>query len=305
MPVGVETIKADNLVMQTSYNCVLSGIQETPVYAMVSDQVEKINVKIGSQVNKDDVLIEFPVSNPSASYRQAEAALELSEQTFQRMQNLFSTGGISKQDLDGAETQYKVSKANFEAVQQAVKVKAPISGLVTDINVKMAQKVNPGDLLFTVAQLSELKGRIWLTENEISYVKKGMPVTVEWHDQSYTGKISDIALSMNPNQRAYGVDIVVNNAKNHLKSGVTAKIFINLIDIPNTILVPRNIVQKDANSESYVYIVENDIAVKRIIKTGVQNNLDFEVKSGLNEGDILIVEGFNIVKDKQKVKVLN
>ncbi len=305
VPIKIATIETQNFALQNTYNCLLTGIQETPVYASLSDQIEKINIKIGSQVGKDDVLMEFPITNPAASYKQAEAAYLLSDQTQQRMQSLYNSGGLSKQELDGVETQFKVSKANFESVQRAVKVKAPIAGIVTDVNVKLAQKVNPGELLCTIAQLTQLKGRIWMTEAEIAYAKVGMPLTVEWNGLSYSGKISDIALSMNPSQRAFGVDIVVNNPQRKLKSGINAQVTVSLINKPNSIIIPRHMIQRDEQKNDYVYIVENGLAVKKIVTTGMENNLDMEVLSGINPGDAIITEGFNIVKDQQKVNILD
>ncbi len=47
------------------------------------------------------------------------------EATYARMQNLYAKGGISKQDLEGVETQYKVAEANLDAVMQMLKVRAP------------------------------------------------------------------------------------------------------------------------------------------------------------------------------------
>ncbi|HPM01791.1 MAG TPA: efflux RND transporter periplasmic adaptor subunit [Candidatus Cloacimonadota bacterium] len=304
VPVKVQTVESQEFNKQNTYNCVLSGIHETPVYAMVGDQVEKIHVKIGSHVKKDQIIMEFPVSNPSASYRQAQAAFTLSKQTYDRMKNLYKSGGVAKQDLDGAETQYKVNEANLEAVQQAVKVKAPIDGIITDINVKTAQKVNPGDLLCTVAQLSSLKGRIWLTESEIIYAKTGMPLTLNWNNQTFNGKISDIALSMNPDKKAFGVDIIVNNVKNQLKSGINGEVLINLVKKSSSIMIPRNLIQKDENQKQYVYLADNGKAVKQYVETGLENNLDIEIINGLKSGDILIIEGYNIVEPDQKINVI-
>jgi len=304
VPVKVQTIELQEFSKEMISNCTLNGIQETPVYSMLSDQVAKIHVKIGSYVRKDQIIMEFPISNPSASFKQAEAAYNMSKQTYDRMKNLYQNGGISKQDLDGAETQYKVSHANLDAVQQAVQVRAPIDGIITDINVKQAQKVNPGDLLCTVSQLSQMKGRIWLTESEIPYVKSGMNVNFNWNEETYTGRITDIALSMNPDKKAFGVDLVIANKGNRLKSGINGEVQLNLMNKANAVIIPRNLIQKDENQKQFVYVAVNSKAVKTIIEAGLENNLDVQINKGLKAGDVLIVEGYNIVEPDQKINVI-
>lgn len=304
VPVKLKTIELQTFSKDLSFNTIISGNVETNVYASLSDQIHQLHVKIGDYVKKDQVIMEFPVNNPAASYKQAEAAYLLAKQTFDRMKNLYQSGGISKQDLDGAETQYKVSLANWDAVQQAVKVRAPIDGLVTDVMVRPSQKVNPGDLLCTVAQISQLRARVWLTDTEIAYAKKGGSAVFSWNNKDYQARISDVAMSMNPDQKAFGVDLLIQNQHNELKSGINGIAKLNMIKKAGTIIIPRNVIQKGENNELYVYIADQGKASKRIVETGLTNNLEIEITKGLNHQDALIVEGFNILNENQKIKVI-
>jgi len=305
VPVKTQAIELQNFSKELSFNTSLTGIRETAVNSMVSDQISSIKVKIGSSVKKDQVIMEFPMSNPSVSYRQADAAYKLAKQTYDRMSNLYQNGGVSKQDLDGAETQLKVSQANLDAVTQIVKVRAPIDGIITDINVKANEKVNPGQLLCTIAQLSQLKGRIWLTENELAYIKTGSSLKFIWNNNEYNGRVTDIALSMNADKQAFGADIEISNSGNSLRSGINGTVKLNALNISNTIILPKNLIQKDENKKSYVYVAENGKAVLKYVETGLESNLDVQITSGVNAGDKLIVEGYNMVDNGVKVKEVN
>jgi RND family efflux transporter MFP subunit len=305
VPVKTQAIELQNFSKELSFNTSLTGIRETAVNSMVSDQISSIKVKIGSSVKKDQVIMEFPMSNPSVSYRQADAAYKLAKQTYDRMSNLYQNGGVSKQDLDGAETQLKVSQANLDAVTQIVKVRAPIDGIITDINVKANEKVNPGQLLCTIAQLSQLKGRIWLTENELAYIKTGSSLKFIWNNNEYNGRVTDIALSMNADKQAFGADIEISNSGNSLRSGINGTVKLNALNISNTIILPKNLIQKDENKKSFVYVAENGKAVLKYVETGLESNLDIQITSGVNAGDKLIVEGYNMVDNGVKVKEVN
>lgn len=304
VPVKVQLVEKTEFSNDLQYNCNLTGIQETPVNSMLSDQVEKIFVKIGDYVRKDQVLMSFPTNNPTASYHQAEAGFEMALATYNRMKKLYEGGGISKQDLDGAETQYKVSKANWEAVQQAVRVKAPIDGIVTDVNVFANQKVQPGDLLCTVGQINKMRSRIWVTEKEVMFLKDGDPIMFRWDDHEFNGRITSIALSKNQDKQAFGVDIEVNNNKNILKSGINGDVIIATQKLQNTILVDRKLIQKDDKNQEYVYVVNGDKAELKYIERGLENNLKVQVKSGLQENDQIVIEGFNMLTNNAKVKII-
>ncbi len=304
IPIKTELIKKSEFSNDLMFNATINCLQETSVSSMLSDQVEKIHVKIGDQVKKDQIIIEFPTDNPSASYHQAEAGYQLASQTYQRMKVLYDNGGLSKQELDGVETQYKVSRANWDAVQQAVKVRAPISGIVTDINVYQNEKTKSGDLLCTIGQIATMRTRIWVTENEVTYLKKGMQIEYKWNEEFYKGRITDIALSKNIDKQAFGIDIEILNKNNQLKSGVNGQIIIPTQKISNTLLIDRKYIQTDENNKDYVFVAVGDKAEKKFIERGVQNNLQVQVKSGLSENDLIITEGYNLVDNGSKIMIV-
>jgi membrane fusion protein (multidrug efflux system) len=303
IPVKVQVIKPRPFVVEETYPAVLSGINESSASAMVTDKVDKIHFKVGDSVSKDAVVVTFPTDNPGAQYFQAKVAFEHAESTLRRMQNLYDNGGISLQELENTKTQFNVTKANWEAVSQAVKVRAPISGIITQIDVHESDNVTPGTRLFTVSQLQKLKAKLWVPESQISKMRAGNKATATWGDTVLEGKVSQVDISLNTKQQAFGVMLEFENPKQAVPSGVNADIVIQAGNERQAIIIDRkNIIKQD--QKNIVYVAANGMAQEREIQLGAASGLDIEVLSGLNAGDLLIVEGQHLLKNGDKIRVI-
>ena len=304
VPVKVETVHAQNLNAENSFHAVLTGIKESSASASIADKVEKIHYAVGDVVEKDAVVVSFPTDNPSAQYNQARVGYEHAEATMKRMKNLYDSGGISLQDYENTKTQYEVAKANWEAARQTVKVKAPISGTVTQINVQESDNVHPGDNLFTVSQTNKLKAKIWANETDVAGIQKGDEVVAEWAGNTIKGRVTQVDISLNSRMQAFGVIAEFNNPANIFKSGVNAELTINSKLSDHTIVVERKNILKQAN-ENVVFIASNGLAHKRPVTIGKTTGIVVEVTQGLNDGDLLITEGQMLLKDGDKIQIIN
>ena len=301
VPVKVKTMELEDFTKFLPYNATLTGYRQSHASAMMGGRIEKIHAKVGDQVEKDQILIEFPEDAPGGQYVQAKSALELAEKTYNRMKKLYDLGGISLQDLDQLETQYNVSKANFDAVSQMLKVRAPISGMVTNIRVHETDNVKAETVLVTITQTDKMKAKLWATEEEVCQIKKGMNVTAKWQDKVLSGKVKEVAIAMDIAHNAFGVDVVFDNSQMMCKSGVIGEILIKTYSTEAFVL-PRKVVKED-NEGKYIFKVKSDKAVKSYITTGNENG-SYEIVSGILAGDAVIMEGFSLVSDGKKVKIV-
>ena len=304
VPVRVERIEIKPMVVERTYHAVLTGIQESSANAMVSDRVEKIYFTVGEHINKDDVVLSFPTDNPAAQYYQAKVNVEHAETTLKRMENLYESGGISLHDLDGVRAQYKVAKANWDAVRQSVKVKAPISGILTSIDVRESDNVNPGDVLFTVSQTKKLKAKLWVPESQIIGLTVDTRAAAKWNNLEIPGRVSQVDQSLNSSMQAFGLVVEFDNTENVLISGVNAEITLFMeLDNEAIVIARKNLVKE--NDIYFVYMLENSSARKQAVSIGTQFGTSVEVVKGLHAGDILITEGQTMLDDGKKVKVVS
>ena len=302
VPVRVQEIKLSDFVVELEYQTTVNGIRETRVYAGITDRVESVNARIGQMVAQDEIIIQFPKENAQVNYFQAQAAFHLAELTWERMQPLHEIRGVSQHELDEYETQYRVAQANWLAVQQAVDVRAPFAGMITDIDVRSMQRVSHGDYLFTVSQLNRLHGRIWVSANDINSISQNARVIFRRDGIEKQGRVTSVGMTLNPRQNAFAVDVEIENADFAIRGGVTGAASIIVYQSENAVIVPRNVVLKDADGQDYVYVNENNIAIKRDVKIGNQSELNFEIVEGLSAGDVLIVQGLSLIRHGTRVR---
>jgi RND family efflux transporter MFP subunit len=282
----------------------LTGIKESTAYAAMGDKVEKIVVGVGDYVKKDAVLVTFPMDSPSAGYYQAKVAFENAKTTYQRIDNLYKSGGISLQDRDNAKASFDVSKADWDAVRRMVKVKAPISGYVTKVHVSETDNVDKEMALVTISRTDRMKAAIWVSEEEIFDVKKEMPAVAVWKGNTIEGKVVEVDMAMNAMRKAFRAVVEFDNPDNRLKAGTTVEINITTSIKPDAVVTERKNVLKE-KGEHVVYVVKNGKAEKRNVVLGKQQGLDVEISKGLNPGDVLVVEGQMLLEDGGKVKIVD
>ena len=298
IPVKVQLVEKTEYIQELSFNAVLSGYRQSAASAMIGGRIEKVLVKVGDYVEKDQVLFEFPEDAPAGQLQQAKAAFDLSKSTFERLNNLYRLGGISKQDLDSAETQFKVTKANLDASLQMLKVRAPISGYVTNISVHETDGVHAETVLAMIAQMEKLKARVWATIEEAESLRSGQKAIAIINEKTIYGKVTQVGIAIDMIRNAFAVDLIFDN--NEIKSGLMSEIKIQTYKNPSAFTVDRKNVKEDENGK-YLFVLKNNSAQKTYVTIGHENEL-FEILSGLKTGDKVITEGLNLIYDGAKVK---
>lgn len=303
IPVKVEEVKYQPFTKYLTFFSKLTGIKEATKASIVGGKIERINATVGDYVREKQVIVEFDIYNPGVQYEQAKSAYENLKKNYERVKALLAAGETSQANYDAIETQYLVAKRNYESVRQMLFIEAPFDGILVDM------KVNPGDNvradvpLFTVSQTNKMRSKIWVSEKEISQFKKGMKAVTEYDGQQFIGKVVEISLAMDPARQAFFVEVEFDNPKGIIKSGVTNEIRILTYEKPNAIIIQRSLVNKDENG-NYVFVVQNNKAIKNYITNGNESGLYYEVSGGLQVGDLLVVKGASQLEDGSKVNVI-
>jgi membrane fusion protein (multidrug efflux system) len=304
VPVRTEEVKLTSFEDRRNFNAVLSGIEESSAYAMISDKIEKVHVKVGNSVKKDEVIVSFPTDNPAAQYYQAKVSFENAAASYKRVEDLYATGGISQQELDNAKTSYRVAEANWDAVQQSVLVRAPISGVLTKVNVRESDNVQRDDELFTVSRIDKLKAKIWVSDKDIRSFKKGLPAYATWNGVEISGEVVQVDMSVNQERQAFGVTVELDNPKKIPLTGMVAVVSVDLYTNHRAIVVERKNILKEGE-KTCVFVADGGTARKKPVVLGNSHGLDVEVVEGLAPGDELIVEGQMHLEDGAKIRILS
>jgi len=281
----------------------IEGMQQNKVICKMGDPLAKINIQVGSSVKKDQVVAEYLFTGDNTQYQQAQEQVAVLEKATERMREVFQKGGISQQDMDTQEMQLKVAKMNLEAARRASLILAPEAGVVTELKFQVGQTPGPGGVLATIAKLDKVILKLNVTSQDIGYFKKGAMATVTIAGEQVKGKVSLIPLAADPMTRFFPVEVTFDNKKKKLLPGmyVTAELDareVNGIIIPTEAIVYRNGVNA-------VWTVDNEGKARRkIVKLGVQTKDDIQIAEGLEENEIVIVEGQSRMNDGDKVLVV-
>ena len=276
-----------------AFSGTIEGSQQTKATAKLSDPIAKINVRVGSKVKKDQVLAEFVFTGDNSGYQQAKAALELTEKTLARMKEVQAKGGVSQQSIDQQETQLNVAKMQLEAARRATLVIAPSSGTITEVKFKVGEVPGVGGAMFTIANLDKVILKLNVTSSE----------TIELNGEKLVGEVSLIPLAADPITRFFPVEVTFKNKGQKLLPGMYLTTKIDAREVTGVTVPVEAIVY--SNGVNSVWIVDNEGKAKRkIVQLGVQTKTDIQIKDGLNEGDVVMVEGQNRMNDGDKVLIV-
>ncbi|MDZ4120855.1 MAG: efflux RND transporter periplasmic adaptor subunit, partial [Candidatus Cloacimonadaceae bacterium] len=305
IPVRQEEVKSTTFRQELSYKATLRGMEESSAKAMVSDVVVAVNARIGDRVKSGQTIVQLPQNTPAAQFEQATTAFNTTKQAYERMQRLQAQGAIAQQDLDNMEAQYKVSKANLDASRKMVEVTAPIDGIITNMMVGVSDHVNPGMDLFTVANTSRFKATLWVPETEIKHLRVGTAARAMWNEESITGRVTQIALALDPGTKAFRVEAEFANTNRKFAPGITVDVKLEVFSKANVVVVERQyIVTQSGNNSSFVWVNQDGQAAKRAVTLGLDNQLEFEVVSGLAPGEKLITQGIHQLTENAKLLVI-
>lgn len=304
VPVRFETLMPQQFVREAEFTAVLTGIEESSAYAAVADRIDRINAEVGDYVSKDSVILTFPTDNPSANYYQAKVQYENARANFNRMKEYFETGGLSRQDFDNAEASFRVAEANWDAVRQSVLVRAPISGVLTRLNVRESDNVEKEEELFAVSRTDKLKATVWVPDYQVQSIASGMPASATWQGETLSGTVVQVDRSVNRQRQAFGVTVEFDNSRGDMQSGITAVISIATYVKDSALVTKRKNVLSD-NEGSYVFLDDNNNAVKRYVTLGESYALDIEIADGVSAGDRLVTEGQLHLENGTRLKVID
>ncbi len=271
-----------------------------------------LNAKAGQRVTKGQVLGRIDDGGMSQQVAQYENQYELAKTTFERQKRLWDK-------KIGSEIQYLQAQTNMITAQKMVSqakaqlsktvIKAPFSGTIDEVFVERGEVVAASQKgLMRLVNLGNLYVSTTVPEAYIGKIKVGTPtdVNITAIGKTYVGKIRQVANSINPDNRSFGIEVSVPNQDNLLRPNQVAKL--KIVDYSNkkAIVVPSNVVLQDSQNRNYVYVVTNadkntGIAKKVMVEIGKTSGNMTEILSGVNPEDLIVGEGANTLAEGTKV----
>jgi HlyD family secretion protein len=177
---------------------------------------------------------------------------------------------------------------------------APFSGVIGDFNLVPKKRINAGEKIFKLLDISRLKVEIGILENEITSIKVGNKAEVKLNAQpgkTYYGKVIHINPLIDPETKTCRVTVEIPNSDRDIKPGMYASVNIESEILKNRVLIPKEaLLVRD--KRNLVFIVEQNLAKWHYVQIGEQNDKFIEILDGVLEGDNVIIEGhYNLAHD--------
>lgn len=303
--VKTETV-SERLVDQLgNYTATVEAEAVNNISAAMSNRIKAIYVDEGMRVAKGQKLVTLD-DVTSTTYQiqvdNAKANLANVQVEYNRALELYKIGGGTKQALDQMETQLINAKNALASAQRTYRnaventvLTSPISGVVTKRN------YDPGDMtgqlpILTISQVQPVKIVINVNEGELSRVRKGMEAKVlfdTFGPEEFKGTVSMTMPMVDPQTRTFGVEITVPNPESRILPGMFGRVELNLGQASHVVVPDRAVVKQPGSGNHYVYVYKDGKVEYRLVELGQRLGDSYEILSGVEDGDQVVVSGQN------------
>lgn len=244
---------------------VIAAYEQTNVYSKASGKIVKYEVEEGATVKKDDI--------------------------------------IAYIDRD---------EVGFDFTQSPIK--SPVAGMVLRRFVDVGNTISPAmgstamaTPLVIVGNISKLKVQVSVVEEDIGRIRKGQAVEAvleTFPGKTFPGVVENVSPQADPVSHASKVEVVIDNAANLIKPGVSAEVYIVAGLSKGAVAVPRQALVRK-NDDKFIFTIKNGVIQRHLVETGYDDGKLLEIKKGLAAGETIAMSDFNVLQDGLKVKISN
>ena len=322
LKVKVRTVEAQPVGQSTEYIATLKSRSASILQPEVEGQITRIFVKSGDHVQPGQPLLEIDprrqeatVHSQDATRRSRLAALEWARTDLARKKELAASGVVSRQDLDQAQAAYDAAKADVDSLEASLRqqevqlryftVKAPATGTIGDIPVRVGDRVVNATVLTTLDKGDELEAYISVPSEKAGAVHLGTPVEILGDSDQVAGRVSVTFVSprVDPQNQLLLIKAMVPNPGRRFRNEqvVHARVIWKQESKP---LIPVTSVSRMAG-QTFAFVAEpqanGSVARQRTVKLGDIVGDSYVVLDGIRPGEQVITTGVQMLADSMPV----
>ena len=297
-PAAKQEVKQDG-----SYSATVQAFAVNNIAPQSGGRIQKINVEVGDYVGKGQILAEMDrVQLDQAKLRLSNAETELG-----RLKQLYEQGGLAQSDYEAAELNYNVSKSTYDNLVENTILRSPITGVVTARYYDRGDMYGMASPIFTVQQITPVKILVGISEGDYTKVSKGDKVTLSVDalpGKTFSGTIKRIYPTIDPMTHTVNVEVQVPNTDRQLRPGMYAKVTVTFGHNRSIVVPDAAVVRLQGSGQRNVFVVEDGIAVQKEVSLGRHFDGQYEILSGLEEGEQVVVKGGSALRNGAQVEVI-
>lgn len=272
------------------------------ITAQAGGRLKQLLVKVGDRVGAGQAVARMEATQAA----QAQIQLADAKTNFARMDELYKVGGVSKAQWEQAKSAVDQAKLAYGNAAENTVLRSPISGFVTAKNYDNGDMTSPQLPVVVIQQIAPVKAVIGVSEQYYSYLKKGAAATLSVDalgEETFSGIVTNIFPTLDPVTHTVSTEIEVANKDLKLRPGMYARVHLDF-GTKEALTVPDKAIVRQAGSGArYVYVFSGGKAVYRAVELGQQQGDLYEVVSGLNAGDQVIISAPSNLKNGLSVKL--
>ncbi len=300
--VSVMAVTAKDVPQEDVYTSTVEAYATNNIAPQSPSRIQKIYVEVGDFVRAGQIVAKMD----DVSLNQTRLSMTNDSLEYHRLKGLYEEGGVSKSDLDAMELKYNVTRSQYENILENTILRSPISGVISARNYDRGDMYT-GNPIYVVEQITPVKLLVGISEADYTKVKKNdsVEITVDAiPGRTFAGRISRIYPTIDPSTHTFTSEIQVANADHALRPGMYARVKV-LFGVNHSVTVPDNcIVKQQGSAIRSVFVLQEDSTVReRVVTLGRHFEEEYEILSGLGEGETIVVKGQASLKDGEKVNV--
>lgn len=306
--VQVDTIKSELIGAEFAYSGTFEPNKETKLSAEIQGKINDVLVDIGTVVTKGQSLIQLDNSLLKLQLQSAEVQVEGLEADVKRFTVLANADAVQGVQLEKAELGLKSAKVQRATLIEQISkttIKAPFNGVVTAKLTEEGAFAAPVVPLLQITDISVLKFTVNVSENDLSSFQLNQTFSINadaYSDVLLSGKAIMIGSKANMGS-SFPVQFIVSNTSDFkIKSGMFGKVKLKSDNQKSGIIIPSSAII-GSSSQPQVYKVKNGKAVLHNITIAQKIKNKTVVSKGLEEGDVIVTNGFINLFDDANVTV--
>ncbi len=262
-----------------------------------------------------------------ANLKKSEANLKKASSDYERAKSLYSSKSISDKEYDSYLNQFETTKSEIETTKAEIEsakaeiesskanlkqaqieldytvIKSPINGIVGAKNLDVGNYVQTNKLLTTITSINPIYAEFAISKDDVSnYLEQIKSANLEIGNLK--GKIDYISPTIDSSTNTLQIRAKFENEKNELIAGEFVKVSMNGIKIKNVATIPEQAILQTPNG-AMVYVAVDGVATIRPVNIGVLTNSGIVINSGLNDGDLVVINNIAKVRPNSKITIVD
>ncbi|HYX09751.1 MAG TPA: efflux RND transporter periplasmic adaptor subunit [Bacteroidales bacterium] len=309
--IRIAVVKQEKIDLPVRTSGRLSTPEEIKLSFKTGGVISRIFVKEGAHVEKGQVLARLDLSEINARLDQAGLAVDKARRDYRRAHNLYEDSVATLEQLQNARTALKLAENNLEVAQfnkNYSTIEAPSKGTVLKRLAQENEIIGPGHPVF----LFGTRAKNWIVkagviDKDIVKINPGDSASLSFDPfpgRSFAGTVDQIAQFADPYTGTYELQIRLDEPDNKLVSGFISRVNIFPAAQRKALTVPVDALSEATGRTGYIFLIKNGKPERRAVSVDRLSDQKLIINSGIAEGDTIITEGYNYIKQNTVIKIV-